>query len=66
MVREGFARPLGWRGIIVDLEEGGLVLGAVGVLGAGWGRDEGPVSGMEEVILDFQSSMVSGLLLATW
>ena len=66
MVREGFARPLGWRGIIVDLEEGGLVLGAVGVLGAAWGRDEGAVSGMEEVILDFQSSMVSGLLLATW
>jgi hypothetical protein len=36
MMREGFARPFGWRGMVVDLE-GALVLP---VLGAGWRREE--------------------------
>jgi hypothetical protein len=63
IIREGFARPFGWRGMMVDMEEGGLVLGAVGFLGGGWGRDEAPLSWMEEVILDIKSSTVSRLLL---
>ena len=34
---------------MADLEEGGLVSGAAGVLDAGWGRDEGSHSGMEVI-----------------
>ena len=49
---------------MVDLEEDGLVSGAAGVLGPDWQGEEGALSEMEEVILEFQSSMVSRLLLA--
>lgn len=63
MMWEGFARPFGWRGVMVDLEEGGLVSGAAGLLGVGWRVEEGALFEME-VIFDFQSSMVSRLLLA--
>lgn len=48
---------------MVDLEEGGLVSGAAGLLGVGWRVEEGALFEME-VIFDFQSSMVSRLLLA--
>ena len=47
MMREGFARPFGWRRMVVGLEEAGLVLGAVGLLWAVRRREEVRVSGME-------------------
>ena len=50
---------------MADLEEGGLVSGVAGVLDAGWGSDGGSLSGMG-VILEFQNSVVSRLLLETW
>jgi len=63
MMREGFARPFGWRGMMADLEEGGLVSRVAGMLGAGWRGEEGALFETEEVILEFQSSVVSILLL---
>jgi len=62
-MREGFARPFVWRVMMADLEEDGLVLRAGCVLGAGWRREEGPLSEVE-IISEFQSSVISRLLLA--